>query len=295
MEYNLEYLKSLIENKVEESLNLDYKSAGALEKQNNKTTEISKDISALANSDGGIIIYGIKEDNEQKHIPSELDTVKRKEFSKEWLEQIINEKIRPRIEKFKIYPVSITDEDVIYIVEVSKGTTAHQADDKRYYKRYNFQSVPMYDYEIRDILNRSKHPKLSLVFEFKNLYKSLIIYILNSGSVFANYVNVKITVPNNVIRNNNFVTGTYQTWEIFADNTVRDILDTQYLGPEFPTTFWYGPSRYEPILPTRKFKLVELELLDFVFDYENIIKWEIYCDNSEPVADQKRFNEIVNT
>lgn len=108
MKYNLEYLNSLIENGVEENLNLDYKAAAALNKQNNKTTEISKDISALANSDGGIIIYGIKESNVTKHLPESIDPINRQEFSKEWLEQIIQDKIRPRISEFKIHPIDIS-------------------------------------------------------------------------------------------------------------------------------------------------------------------------------------------
>src|SRR5260221_3814868 len=134
MNYNKEYLISLIENKVEESLSLDYKSAMALDKRPTKTTEISKDISALANSDGGIIIYGIKEDSEQKQFPKEIDPVNRKDFTKEWLEQIIKDKIRPRIENLKIHPITITDDKIIYGVNGGKNGTAHQADDKRYYK-----------------------------------------------------------------------------------------------------------------------------------------------------------------
>ena len=156
-EFNLEYLNSLIENKVEENLNLDYKAAASLDKQNNKTTEISKDVSALANSDGGILIYGIKENNVNKHLPERIDPINRKDFTKEWLEQIIQDKIRPRISEFKINPIEINNEQVVYIVEVEKSNTAHQAFDKKYYKRFNFQSTAMYDYEIRDILNRNKN------------------------------------------------------------------------------------------------------------------------------------------
>ncbi|MEM7799577.1 MAG: hypothetical protein AAF633_10335, partial [Chloroflexota bacterium] len=32
--------------------------------------------------------------------------------------------------------------------------------NKRYYKRFNFESVPMEDYEIRDVLNRDSHPRV---------------------------------------------------------------------------------------------------------------------------------------
>jgi hypothetical protein len=38
----------------------------------------------------------------------------------------------------------------------------HQAPDGKYYKRFNFKSVPMHDYEIRDILRRSTTPNLNV-------------------------------------------------------------------------------------------------------------------------------------
>ena len=40
---------------------------------------------------------------------------------------------------------------VIYVVDIPQSNIAHQAFDKRYYKRFNFISTPMEDYEIRDI------------------------------------------------------------------------------------------------------------------------------------------------
>lgn len=50
----------LINNGIEENLHLEYKSSSSLERTEGKKKEISKDISAFANSDGGTIIYGIK-------------------------------------------------------------------------------------------------------------------------------------------------------------------------------------------------------------------------------------------
>lgn len=60
-EYCYSDLEQLISNEIEENLHLDYKSAGALSKIDKKKDEITKDVSALANSDGGIIVYGINE------------------------------------------------------------------------------------------------------------------------------------------------------------------------------------------------------------------------------------------
>jgi predicted HTH transcriptional regulator len=59
--WNEARLMKLIENEIEESLTLEYKSAEALDRTDFKKKEITKDVSAMANSAGGTIIYGIFE------------------------------------------------------------------------------------------------------------------------------------------------------------------------------------------------------------------------------------------
>lgn len=292
-EYNLEYLNQLILNKVEENLNLDYKAAGALNKQNNKTTEISKDVSALANSDGGIIIYGIKEGEVNKHLPEKIDPINRKQFSKEWLEQIIQDKIRPRMSDFIIHPIDIDEENVVYVVEVQQSNTAHQAFDKRYYKRFNFQSTAMYDYEIRDILNRSKSPKISLEFKLTDSNSKLVVFARNTGAAYAKYVNVWLRLPKKIVLEDYYSSHDINTYEIGADNTVRDIVDIKNMGMA-GVVEKYGPSRHEPILPTLRFKLTEIELHNFPFDYENEMEWEVFCDNTQPQRNKIRLTELLN-
>ena len=63
-------LIAMIRDGIEESLTVEYKAAGAVSRQ--KTDEITKDVSAFANSIGGRLIYGIREhqDAERKHLPN---------------------------------------------------------------------------------------------------------------------------------------------------------------------------------------------------------------------------------
>src|SRR5687767_12101490 len=89
-----ERLLSLIAAKIEEGLTLDYKAAGALANIPVNKKEITKDISAFANSAGGTIIYGVTENG---HLPGELDPIDRGVTTKEWLESVI-QNIRPRID-----------------------------------------------------------------------------------------------------------------------------------------------------------------------------------------------------
>jgi predicted HTH transcriptional regulator len=87
MIFDINYLNQLIADGIEENPELEYKSAAALRKEDKKVMEITKDVSSFANSNGGILIYGIAEDQTNKHLPGKIDTVDRKIITKEWLEQ----------------------------------------------------------------------------------------------------------------------------------------------------------------------------------------------------------------
>ena len=51
------------------------------------------------------------------------------------------------------------DGKVAYVVSIPQSIRApHQASDKKFYKRFNFESVPMEEYEIRDLARRSSAP-----------------------------------------------------------------------------------------------------------------------------------------
>jgi hypothetical protein len=324
--WNEEILKSFINDGIEENLNLDYKAADALAKTDLKKKEISKDVSALANSDGGIIIYGIAEYNapDKSHLPEKIVPVSRKDFSKEWLEQIINTNIFPRISNIKITPVKInnSDNEVIYVVDVPKSNTAHQANDKRYYKRFNFESIAMYDYEIRDILNRAHTPILKLEFVIKQeSYEyspsnfllgvpsrneksqkkiitdtDLIIYAYNEGKILANYVNCFIDLPESILgldskndkklkKINNIVYVEY-----YCSNTIREL--TGFSGSDKYRLPTYGPSHYDPILPKTKKILKEIRINSDLKHNGLKFFYALHSDNSEPIMGEAKFSDI---
>ncbi|MCH8942882.1 MAG: ATP-binding protein [Bacteroidetes bacterium] len=322
-------LKKLIDDEVEENLNLEYKSADSLGKSDGKKKEISKDVSAFANSDGGVILYGMKEYDEpsKRHLPEIIDPINRNEFSKEWLEQIINSNIHPRISNLIIKPINISshNESVVYAVEILKSNTAHQANDKRYYKRFNFESVAMDDYEIKDILNRAQHPVIEIEFkivvedyEVKPIISlpkiqlldtkedeepkiktdtTLYVYGFNNGKVFANYVNCFLDIPIELIRE-----GDYKKSEmieiddkkykrIYCDNTTRDVVDVKNSG--YLSIPKYGPARFEPILPKTRSKLTTV-LFNNDVDYSELkILWTVYADNAEPIDGEINMEEIL--
>lgn len=199
-------LQTLIRDGIEESIDLEYKAAGALDKKEQFKLEISKDVSSFANAGGGTIIYGIAEfqEKEKRHLPERIDPVIRTFYSKEWLEHIIGQ-IRPRISDIKITPVILKSglDHVAYVVEIPQGTTAHQATDRRYYRRYNFEAAPMLDHEIRDVMNRKSHPRILVQARFVEYPRpnqdrdngALIINITNDSDTLARYIAIAVYAP----------------------------------------------------------------------------------------------------
>ncbi|MCX6155040.1 MAG: ATP-binding protein [Candidatus Kapabacteria bacterium] len=297
MKYDFKYLEDLIANKFEENLHLDYKAAEALSRSDGKRKEISKDVSAMANSDGGVIIYGIRETNnkELRYIPEKIDPVNRNEFSKEWLEQIISSHIQPKIPNLQITPISISDSDVVYVVKIPKGDTAFMAGDKRYYKRYNFESVPMDDYEVKDIMNRATHPKIFLEFVisegketdlFSNSNETkriLYVYCRNSGKVYAKFINYFIKIPAKMLPEQ--LISNYKKIEF---NEIPYILFTgdnsNFLNISAHSTEKDKSNiesfRNTPLLPGLKRLFASIQLADNCVLDSNIILWNVYADNA---------------
>ena len=81
-------LQNFITSEIEESLTLEYKSAEALDRHETRKKEITKDVSAFANSAGGVIIYGIAESshNDKRHLPERITPVDRVKYPREWVE-----------------------------------------------------------------------------------------------------------------------------------------------------------------------------------------------------------------
>lgn len=225
-EYCIEDVTALIDNKAEESVHLDFKASGSLSKDDKKKAEIAKDVSAFANSDGGIIVYGIEEHEHKAHALSYIDG---NTYTKEWLEQVIQDNIQRRIEGLEIFPIrengNITKS--IYVVKIPRSSnTPHMSADKCYYKRNNFRSVKMEEYEVRDLFYRESTPNLKIA------GYTLYDYDINDEFV-KYYFGVQIRNDSNVISTVyklncyivNFINFVEIRWKEFEEDINYTILD----------------------------------------------------------------------
>lgn len=183
-------LQALISTRVQEDLHLDYKESLAISEK--KRAEIAKDVSAFANSDGGMIVYGIVEQN---HLPVRVDDgVIDDDFDREWLENVITSNISPRIDGLEIHPIEVSAGRSAYAVVIPKSWRGpHQESSKRYYKRFNFKAEPMEDYEISDVRNRRDviTPLVSVDIDLKRWI--MYLAITNIGDIAAEDVQFTFT------------------------------------------------------------------------------------------------------
>src|SRR2546422_7433647 len=189
-------LEAFLESAIEEGLNLDYKDIAAAENPD----KLSTIISAFANAEGGLIVLGVSEKEEAdekgqvvKIRPGRI-TWGPKSLTRERIESMLLSRIRPWVTGLRIHPIRNEAEKPVFLVDVPQSTRPpHQAFDKRYYLRYNFQNLAMDHHQIEDLFFRRLRPIIRPQLEILNFAqdKSLItlrLGLANEGSVIGKHV-----------------------------------------------------------------------------------------------------------
>jgi hypothetical protein len=184
---------------------------------------------------------------------------------------------------------------VAYVVEIPQSTTAHQATDHRYYKRFNFLSQAMEDYEIRDIMNRARRPDMSVEFDYERQHiessehrYSLKIKLKNLSEQVINHYQLQFTFPtyNDNVRN---------VLRYLPNATVRQISRNELLFTYDSTTVCF---------PHQEIDLGQEMAITYRMDsqiYVNsqigygrgpTVKWTLYADNMTGKTGTKPFEEL---
>lgn len=153
-------LQFLVENKIPEQRSLEYKSQlpGKQEPEKYKFLPV---ITSLANTIGGTIVYGIKED--EKHFPISLDGVDVDDIDETTrrLEQIVRAGISPKIPQLTTRAIRLSNGKYAFLINVKKSWASPHIvsigeNNGRFYGRSSAGRHLMDVDELRDAFGRAE-------------------------------------------------------------------------------------------------------------------------------------------
>ena len=253
---------------------------------------LSKQVSAFTNGGGGALIIGVDDHgNVDRGVLTYL-----KSGTREWLEDVINHSVSPRLKSFNVFEVLIDTsllEDsrprAVYVIELPQSSEApHQARDHRYYLRVAGKSRPMSHVHLEDVLRRNNRPRVDLArlgpygdIEFEShvdgapqVFLMLRAFLHNQGKVMARHIGAELTLP-----------------RVFISREVRrrmeDLGGVHYTQrPGDVSFFRYHPT---PLFPTQE---IYAFCVWVMINRDNInalrsgaeISWAVYADDAEPLT-----------
>jgi hypothetical protein len=161
---DLEAIRNYVRSGREEGLNLDFKTIKSPMDQDDRRN-LAKALSAFANSDGGIVVWGIEARNEVAASEAPIDGLERLMAD---LGQFTAEGVRPTVDGVlhRAIPIDETTPGVGFVVTLippsDSGPHIARARENRYYKRAGSQSIVMEHFDVEDMFGRRKKPRLRI-------------------------------------------------------------------------------------------------------------------------------------
>ena len=155
-------IQALVDNEEQESATLEFKqkldSTGEEKSIKDVKKELVKDVSAMANANGGLIIYGIKEEGGKAKEVVGIEEEMNGRPVKEWVEQVLISNVRPRL-AFRPQVVNLeNDGKIVLVLQVSRiPYRPHMVlDGNVYYVRNNSGVALADEHEVRAMVLESK-------------------------------------------------------------------------------------------------------------------------------------------
>jgi predicted HTH transcriptional regulator len=142
-----------------ESIRREFKSGRMFDKPKNEwIANISTQVSALANTEGGELFLGIAEDKKSRPpVAASIDGAPAS-LATDQLQQLIEGNVSPYLPGIRVHRVRLSSQPdrAVFVVQIPAGSTAYQATDGRYYGRSEFEAKHLPDHEVRLRMSRGK-------------------------------------------------------------------------------------------------------------------------------------------
>jgi hypothetical protein len=253
---------------------------------------ISKTLSGFANSNGGIVIWGIKtEENKLKpDVAEKLVPIRELTKFLTLLNRLESESVTPPIAGVVHKKIDLgNDTGYVKTYVPASESAPHMANyaDKHYYKRSGGNFYQCEHYDIIDIFSRKKYPKIELLFRIEQVYKRsdslvngqaynleryLVVWAKNAGNLYVKYLNCFLTLNEAVLH-----PATYQD-KIRLDGGNSNFYYRFLVENKLDKAF-------QPILPEAEYPLTRILLNRDVkmTDDNRLVHYQLHADNAPVV------------
>lgn len=156
-----EDIQNLKQRKIQERAQVEYKES-LLPLNDHAKFELLKDVSAMANAEGGVIIYGARLD--QTGVPSEFPAIEISDVDElhNRIDQILNDNLDERLPGLRHAAISRDDGRYFYVIRIPPSYLAPHMitmpyNRPRFYVRVNTVNAPMNASQIKDAALRIEH------------------------------------------------------------------------------------------------------------------------------------------
>jgi hypothetical protein len=193
-----------------ETTRMEFKGSASLhaKPENEYKADLSKEISGLANTEGGYLVIGIQTERKkgQPDKATSLDGgLPFKEYPPDRLQRRLDGWITPPLHGLRWLVIDSPDDPEKYyaVIAIPRSHTAHQALDKLYYGRSEVETKALDDIWIRTLMNRAAHPiaivsiaRETAEWNGENCKVSFDLELKNDGEVDIREVKVLLRIGN---------------------------------------------------------------------------------------------------
>lgn len=204
---NLKTIEDYVENSKEEDLHLEFKQINDPAFNNNDDKKnFAKVLSGFGNSDGGVVVWGVKAKKNKQNIDCAIElkpiisvsllVSKLHDFTGDFVSPIID-----KVQHKKIFSNGQNDEGfaVTIVPESISGPHMAKAREYRYYKRSGDSFYKMEHFDLEDMFGRRKKPRLKLSVYIKRggsgggmQFVDFLVCLKNVGKGLAKYLFLKL-------------------------------------------------------------------------------------------------------